>query len=426
MVKEALELFPGSDIQAIQASARIDRGKALDFVERRLRRHPEDQGLLKAYYYELEPGENERAEAFLLSGLDHRPVVIPWHWRYQGLAERNGHFEGLAARYDGDLKADPSNAALLYLRGRIEADRDRQEAYLRRAMQADSRLPWPREALASRAAAAMRWEECLRDVAKARELKIDEDAIEDSSMSARLATGGARDLAAEFRVRLGNNATDFDALRGFVEAVAASGSPDDVESEVKDWLMRIPANVRDMASAPVRSMSLYESGKLADCEELCRKTPTLRDSPWRLHSLLALKRSGEAVDDPALRKLFDEPAEILAVSLSWSLEGEEKEAAEWLKRGISRLEHMGPDSRRLAAMLGSTAPPNPDEMRNIVLGPRRQALACALLAERFPSKRSEYLAAAARYNVRRAPPYLLVRQAIESRTSTRSPSTAKR
>jgi hypothetical protein len=173
-------------------------------------------------------------------------------------------------------------------------------------------------------------------------------------------------------------------------------------------------------------MTLYETGKLAECEELCRRTINLRDSVWRLHCLLGLKRTREATEEPALRKHLDEPWDILAVSLAWSLEGKSKEAGEWMKRATAMLEKMGPDLRRLASMLGSTVPPRPDDVTSLFLGPRRQALALALLARRFPAQRTAYLEGAARYNLRRVPPYQLVRQAIEAGASTASPSTAKR
>jgi hypothetical protein len=54
-----------------------------------------------------------------------------------------------------------------------------------------------------------------------------------------------------------------------------------------------------------------------------------------------------------------------------------------------------------------------DDLARIVLGPDKQALVCALMAQRFPAKRAELLAAASRFNIRRTPPYQLVQRAIE-------------
>jgi hypothetical protein len=54
-----------------------------------------------------------------------------------------------------------------------------------------------------------------------------------------------------------------------------------------------------------------------------------------------------------------------------------------------------------------------EKTSRLVIGPESQALICAVLAERFPARRAEYHAAAARYNVRRRPPYQLVARALE-------------
>ncbi len=53
----------------------------------------------------------------------------------------------------------------------------------------------------------------------------------------------------------------------------------------------------------------------------------------------------------------------------------------------------------------------------IIVGPDNQALLCAILAERFPARRAEYHSAAARYNVRRKPPYQLVLRALERKVT---------
>ena len=53
----------------------------------------------------------------------------------------------------------------------------------------------------------------------------------------------------------------------------------------------------------------------------------------------------------------------------------------------------------------------------MVIDPEDKALLLAVLGQRFPAKRAEYHAAAARFNVGRKPPYQLVRRAIEGATA---------
>jgi hypothetical protein len=73
---------------------------------------------------------------------------------------------------------------------------------------------------------------------------------------------------------------------------------------------------------------------------------------------------------------------------------------------------------RLAGkILNSSDPPVMTEIERLLVGTGNQALLCAVLAERFPARRAEYHAAAARYNVRRKPPYQLVVRAIKGTAS---------
>ncbi len=78
---------------------------------------------------------------------------IPWHRCYQQFAEMNNHESALVALYDKYLAAEPSSAALIYLRGRIDPDWEKQESFYRRAIAADPKLGWPWLGIAARASA---------------------------------------------------------------------------------------------------------------------------------------------------------------------------------------------------------------------------------------------------------------------------------
>jgi hypothetical protein len=272
----------------------------------------------------------------------------------------------------------------------------------------------------------LHWDECLRDMRKARELKIEEDVVEEASMDARMASGEAKFLVNELRPRLAANAMDFDTLRRLLEAMAASGPPEDVERELIGWQNRLSMDVRNGVDAPARAIALYEVGKLAECEALSARSPMIRNSALRLHSLLALQRTKEVADDAGFEKLFDDPFNAIALSLAWELAGQKAEADRWRERAAKALDSQGADERRLATILRATQPPPPDVIQRLIYGAGRQAMVCALLAERFPAKRAEFLATAAKYNVRRIPPYQLVKVAIETRTTANSKSAAAR
>ncbi len=426
ITKLCIERFLGSDLQAFQFAYPTDREAALTFLEHRLRRKPDNPTLIDVYADRAEPGKPERARSFLESGLNHRPVVVQWHRRYQSLAEISGHDQGLLERYDGFLKAEPKNAALIYLRARIEPDWDRQGEMYRQAMEADPHLPWPWLARAARSSSAARWAECLSAIKEARERGIDERTISDVALTARLGLGEARKVADECRARLLANVTDWQTAATLLEATAIYAPINDVERELTAWKNRLPFETRGAADSMFGALTLYFTGKLDKCLEHCRRSPAANLRGLQLHTLLALGRVKEATDDHTLTDQSQDPAERLAVSLAWRMAGRADEADRWLERGAETLSHMGPDARLAVAVLrAKTAPPKRD-IERIHLGTRAKALICSLLAARFPAQRKDYLAAAERYNVRLVPPYQLVKRSLSSAFSSTPASTAAR
>ena len=417
--KTSIQQFLGKDSTAFAATIDQDRTAALDFAEHRLRRQPGQRELLEQYFSEGMQHDALRVEAFLKSGLELRPLQVDWHRAYQSSAEFQGHDKELVPLYDRYLEADPKNAGLIYLRGRVEPDWDQQDRYYRQAIAADPRLPWPVMALGMRAAAAGRWDDCLRDMKKARELKIDENHVREAFQSAYLATGAAKTMATEYRTRLANNPMDFEAMMFLIELLAATGPPDQIETELNAWQNRLPFEVRPQVMPQLRAIGFYEAGKLAECEQACRQLPILQSSSMRLHALLPQKRAKEAVADPSFNQLWEHPWNTLAVSLSLELDGQKDEAARWLQRAIDKLEKSGPDMRRAARILRESEPPGMNEIARVLAGPENQAMLCAVLAERFPARRAEYHSAAARYNVRRKPPYQLVVRHSNARSPQR-------
>jgi hypothetical protein len=416
--KVSLQRFQGSDAIAFSATIDQDRAAALDFAEHRLRRHqPEQHNLLKHYLAATWLKDASRVEAFLKSGLAWRPVQVEWHRAYQGMAELKREDGELVALYDRYLEAEPKNAELIYLRGRVDPDWDAQERYYRRAIQADPRQPWPLMALGVRAAAAGKWADCLRDLKKAQELKIDEELVLDQLQSALLATGAAKTMVTEYQRRVAANPLDFNALVLMIEMIAASGPPESIERELAAWENRLPIGARAQVVVPFRAIAAYDAGKLGDCEQLCRQLGALQIPSLRLQAVLAQKRAKEAALDPAFSTLWDDPWEILAVSLGLDLEKQKDEALRWREKAIGKLKSMGPEMRLAGKILNSSEPPVMTEIERLLVGTGNQALVCAVLAERFPARRAEYHAAAARYNVRRKPPYQLVLRAIKGTAS---------
>ena len=410
VTKVAVHQILGQDNAAFHAVLPVDRAVALDFAEHRLRRNPED-ALLDSYLRETFLTDRPRGEAFFKAGLARRPLSIRWHRAYQNLADHDGAHPRLLAEYDALLAAEPASGALLYLRGRIDPDRAREADFLRRAAAADPRLPWPFLALGVRDLNLGRWEDALRDLGKARDLKLDDPHVGRGIHAARMALGQAEALAGEYRGRLAAEPTNPLLMTLLFDALAASGHPEAIEPERAAWEARLPVQARGVLDRFVRGFALYQSGRAAETAEVTRGAPFPGSDMLRAQALAAAGRAAEAAAEPATAKLEDAWT-LAAVALGLALEGRAEEAATWREKAAALLGTRTDDDRQAAALLRAAAPPSPSEVDKVLLSPTEKALIIALLAGRFPERRAEYLAEAARFNVLRLPPYLLVRRAI--------------
>jgi hypothetical protein len=409
LVKTELAWLQGQDVEAFHSAYTTDRASALEFAERRLKRQPTPAALLRAYLSRMTAEDLPRARTFLRSGLDARPVNIPWHRAFQGVAEGDTPEAELLAQYDRFLAAEPASAALLYLRGRIEPDAARQSDYYRRTIAADDKLAWPWVGLAAQAAEWGRWQETADAVRKAKELPIEEtELLEDLAHVARLGLGGAPALVLEYRARLDANTLTPMGLVYLVDALVAAGKGGEVDSAIATWESRLPAELRTQVGAHFRAHALYQEGKAEECAALCEQTATLQQTPIRAEALLALGKVRQAADDPGLAKVWDDPWNALALSVAFSLAGQADDAARW--REQTRKKSRQP---RLAKILDTAKAPALESIASLHLHTSHKAIVLAALAARFPASREQYNKLAATLNVRRSPPYLLVRRAVE-------------
>jgi tetratricopeptide (TPR) repeat protein len=417
VMKTAVSWVRGHDANAFLAAANTDRESALAFAEHRLRRNPEQDELLRYYLEKTYFDGASRAEAFLKAGLERRPVAVGWHRAYQAMAEHNGHEGEVVPLYDRFLASEPADGALLYLRGRVDPDWDRQEEYYRRSSEAEPKLPWPWMARGGRAACAARWDDALQLLRKAQQLKIPDENLGSLSHVVRLAAGDSDGLMRDYRARLTGNPLDFRTMILLCDALAASGHQDKVVPEVTAWVNRLPPEAQTQLNAPMLATGLYVSGKAEECQRLCLDNPAIRPSVLHVQALLALGRVKEAADDGSFAKVWEDPWSTLSVSLGFALDGRTDDAALWRERACQKLETMSKDTRRAAKVLRADKPVPLDELERIYLDAEDRALLLAVLAERFPAKRAEYRAAATLFNIQRIFPSLLVRRAIETKAA---------
>jgi tetratricopeptide (TPR) repeat protein len=411
VVKTQLTWLQGQDAGVVHDLAATNRAAALDFAERRLKRQPERQ-LLGAYMRYAGKEDLPRVEALMKTRLDVRPVDVNWHRMYQHIAERLMPEEQLAAYYDKLLAAEPSSAPLLYLRGRIEPDLDKQESFMRRSIEADKALAWPWIGLAWRACGQGQWDECIAAGKEANERHPEEtDSLNEVVHVARLGKGEAAALVDEYRTRLSANPMHGPTLQYLLDALAAAGKAGDIDEAVTAWENGIPEQFRSLVVPRLKVLALYLKGNAQECEALCQGQPDMQGA--RAHALFAMSQAKKAAEDPDLKSTWDDPWNALALSLALQLDGAAEEATAWRGKALEAMRREHGDLKRAAQALSADKPPTVASLSNISVRPHEKPLLLAALAGTFPAQASEYRALAAKLNVRRTPPYLLVQRALE-------------
>jgi tetratricopeptide (TPR) repeat protein len=420
VVKLEVNRFEGTDADAFAELAADNHDSAMRFAERRLQRSPAEDHLLTAYLSLATKADRPKVKALLVSGLERRPVLLSWHRIYQNLGEAEVPESELIARYDKYLEAEPGNAALWYLRGRLETDSYKARPYYTKAKTLDPKLAWPCLALAADAASQARWDDCLVLARKAKELGADQHTVETYLVTARLAKGDALGVLEEYRPRLASTPPNLDVLWDVIDAQILANKTSDVQSAVSTMVNRLPAEMRSQFSPLVQAHSLYQTGNIDQCNALCAQTPLLREAPIHADALVAKGNYQAIASDTHFTGVWEDPWRALALSIAFGLDGRTGDADKWRKHAIQKLEELTPHDKHAGAILASDTAPSTDVLTRLFLAPSQKALELVALGIRFPAKRAEYFSLAGKLNVRRSPPYQVVHKAI-SRLSTGQP-----
>jgi tetratricopeptide (TPR) repeat protein len=412
ITKTVLRRVPFTDQQAFLELLPVDREAALRMAERKLHLQPENPPLIDDYVENLATTDPARAEAFLKSGLDVRPVAVAWHRAYQNVAGIGKDKASLVSQYDGYLASTPGDARLIYLRGRVDPDHAKQVEFYRRSIEVDPRLAWPWMALGAHAGSRADWAESIRCLEKAKELGLGSESIAEPLHIARLASGQAPAMVDEYRREIMARPGDLNLLVLLCDALASSGRGEEIDAEIQNGILRLPQQAQFQVGPLVRPVGLYMAGKPDKAAEAARQNRGRGGDSILAQSLLALGRSGEVADDKSFDKLGEDPWNALAIGLGLALDGRKEDSDRWRERAAIRLETLHDDLKVVAKLLRAAEPPAATDLERLTIAPSAKALTFAVLAARFPDRAAEFGAEAARFNVRHNPPYELVRRAI--------------
>jgi tetratricopeptide (TPR) repeat protein len=411
-----LDLYPGEagDVFDFYLGKR-DNSAALEFGENWLRAHPEDDSVLLLYATAAGNLDTNRLEKFLLAGLTNRPIQIQWHRQYQDLFKRGRDESVLLAKYDDLLRADPTNSALLYLRGRLDTNRETARTYYNRSLTSDPKNPFPYYALGLDRAAAGDWAGARPLVAKAAELNPRDITFENMLYLCRLATGDAPAIETESRNTLARDPVNYDAELRLLDALAAQDKSAEAAKACDDFVAKgrsqYGARGADVTRA-IQYHAYYAIGDFTQLKSLAEKDTSVSGRVRLVTALIELGQVEEAATIISGTPNLKESETIMfGLSVASRLKGNEAEAAKWEARGIELIKGGRFDSAVTAALLTRGTPPTRAEAENLILAPQNKAIVLTMLAQKYPQAHVELAALARQLNVRRDFPYYLVRRA---------------
>jgi len=396
---------------------------ALNFAERRLRSHPDDEYLLAQYLNTAaKRGQTNRSIAFLKAGLTNRPVQIEWHRAYQSLFRNPVQLPSLLADYDIWLQADPTNSALLYLRGRISGDRQRSQQYFERARQADSKNPYPIFALGYDRMAAGDWAAARPLFAQAVELAPKDRVFEHWLTLSRFALGEDAAIERETRPKLAHDPADAPTAIRLIDALVGQNKRTEVNQAGNAFAnacnLKYGAQGSSLANA-IRFHALYALGDFAELQKAVAAEKPGIAHRIRLQAMIEQGLVAEAAKGFASRQDDEEEGYrslvALTLALAFSETGDKTEAARWLKQAQSSLENGSQEEVMAAQALGSFKAPTLADAQTLMVPPQLKAALLAAIILQHPEARAELATLARKLNVERVFPYHLIQRVTADR-----------
>lgn len=396
----------------------LNRGRfdeALKLAEWDLRLRPATNQLINAYLAIARQQKREsQAAEFLRKGLSRRPVDMAWHRAYQELFAEGMDVDKIALEYDALLAGEPTNSALLYLRGRLCTSEDEALGYLERAVACDPQNAFAHNALGFRSATGGDWANARARFARARELMPADPGFSEYLFEARLALGEYAALEAELRAAVKPGRLDVRLHQKLCDVLVAQQKTDEAKQLFSEFERASRARFQERAQDSIDSVRfhlLYLTGDFAGLEQAAALNRS-SNQEWIFQALLESGRLDDAEKVlPQSSADLDGPWLTLAMSVAWERAGNPTKAGEWRQKAAAQMNQGRKEWRRVAVALQSGNPTSMQEYRTLPLPFQSKSLLLIAQAQRFPAQRAELLPLARSLNVVRTFPYHLIRSA---------------
>jgi tetratricopeptide (TPR) repeat protein len=395
-------------------AVRNRKAEELRLAEWRIQAQPDDAEALSVF---VELAKPSHAEEVLHAGLMRRPVAMNWHRVYQNLHSNADWYGWLTVAYDGMLKDDPGNSALLYLRGRIEPKPGESTSWFLKARDADPKNPFVYYALGYASASDGDWENARRNFAQAAELNPEDTGFAETLFQSRVALQDYAPLEKDLQAAISRTPLDFNRKIQLIKVLLAQSRSAEAAKIVAGAQQQAQAMQAQDAGALSGFQALnweycYAAGDFTKLEQSATKNSSLPGARNTLFvALLEQGKIAEALRATPLDKpKVDDAGTLLTVVLVYLAAHDNQQAQVWLKRAVDLMRTGSPDMARAAALFGDDAVLTPESIRAVELDWKVKSLVLTTLGMLHPEKRQEFFAAARRLNVDLSYPYHLVRR----------------
>ncbi len=412
-------ITPMQPAAAVELMMKSHPEVAMALAESALKAARYDPRLLRLY--EAAAGSDRaRSDRTLTAGLTRRPVVVEWHDQYLRNAAALRGAPAVAQQYEGFVQAEPTNAALLYLRGRAEPDASKRPEYYRRSIAADFQMVWAHLALGVHHACRGEWAPATQELNLAS--RLEDEAVAEQAREllhqATLASGGTSGGSWTGRTGIARGtAYDYDGRRvaGNTEQAMALGRSLQSDAAPLPRQQDPVAEQNEVRKLETIQRATYVLGQLEEsvraARELDARAPNETTSELLIGAILA---RGKDLDEAARRlsgRTLGGDQAWMAVGLAGAMAASnDPGATAWRAKAADWLKANGGESAPAGELLASVAPPPVSQIEGVLLFPARRALLLATLAQFHPDKRDEYNAAALKWCIGYLPPNQLTRR----------------
>lgn len=397
--------------------------QAWEFAKRKLRRHPDNDQLLGYAANDVQSSQRAEFQQLLESNLKHRPVSINWHRLYQDLPEVSADYMSLVTRYDLMLAEEPQNAALLYLRGRIDADNDEQRRFQKLAAEADPMFPWPDFAACYNAMCSGEWEQALTLIQRANDKGFPADQLLGRRTLLFIALGRFDEAETLLRADLQSNPSNLSTAILLAEVLIRQDRGFEADEALKSAVASFNAAANGNFAERVNLTNALRHYFKGELTEAVQEASRSHDAELTTLCTMMLMEQGEMAEATRLLPPVEEAEDrVLPVlcSLGYFAIGDTQNADDWYLKAIQQYESMGPRFASLTQFLKSTPTlTSVQELQKQIVDPSEKAALLTLLGTRTnsPEIRSVLYSGAQEMMIQMMPPRGLLEKVHALETS---------